>query len=240
MLKARNRAFLHVIANFFGYTSPSAAVLPKVSPYSLIGANPELRLVETAAVNGNVSLTELSLLAALARIERPRGIFEIGTFDGRTTLNLAVNAPPDAAVYTLDLPPGQDSTTVLPVDPDDRRYIDKPAAGARFATAPEVSRIHQLYGDSATFDFAPYQGKIDLVFVDGSHAYEYVLSDSWHALALLNGGRGTILWHDYGSWLGVTQALNELYLHDARFKGLRWIEGTALAVLQPARDGEQG
>ena len=33
-------------------------------------------------------------------------IIEIGTFDGRTALNLAVNAPERTTVVTLDLPAG--------------------------------------------------------------------------------------------------------------------------------------
>jgi len=181
-------------------------------------------------VDGNVSLMELAILAGLARVGNPRAVFEIGTFDGRTALNLAANAP-DAQVHTLDLPPGE-SDTSLAIDPDDRQYIEKPSAGGRFREAPEARRILQVYGDSATFDFSPYRGQIDLVFVDGSHAYEYVISDSHRAIEMLREGRGTILWHDYGTWLGVTRALNELYLGDPRFKGLRRIEGTALAVLQ--------
>ena len=69
------------------------------------------------------------------------------------------------------------------------------------------------------------------MFVDGSHAYEYVLSDSERALALLQGGAGTIVWHDYGEWTGVTRALDKLATTDARFADLRAIEGTTLAIL---------
>lgn len=231
-LRSRNRAFLHVIADFFGYRSPSAAALPAINAYELLTKNPEVRLVETAGVNGNVSLMELVILGALVRLKDARAMFEIGTFDGRTTLNLAVNAPGDARIYTLDLPPDNAAETQLPIDPDDRRYIDKPATGARFLQAPESARITQLYGDSATFEYSPYNGRMDLVFVDGSHSYEYVLHDSRCALELLRDRGGTILWHDYGTWLGVTRALNELHLADPRYKGLRRIQGTALAILE--------
>jgi hypothetical protein len=67
--------------------------------------------------------------------------------------------------------------------------------------------------------------------VDGSHSYEYVMSDSERALALLAGKPGTIVWHDYGTWPGVTLALNELRTRDARFAGMVSIANTSLAVL---------
>jgi len=35
---------------------------------------------------------------------KARNIFEIGTFDGRTTRNMAANVTKDGHVYTLDLP----------------------------------------------------------------------------------------------------------------------------------------
>jgi hypothetical protein len=50
------------------------------------------------------------------------------------------------------------------------------------------------------------------VFVDGSHAYSYVVNDSAKALALIKPA-GIVLWHDYQGPQhspGVYQALNEL------------------------------
>jgi hypothetical protein len=66
------------------------------------------------------------------------------------------------------------------------------------------------------------------VFVDGSHAYSYVKSDSERALALVRPG-GLVLWHDYSGPShspGVYQALNEL----AERLPLVRIEGTMLAA----------
>ncbi len=74
---------------------------------------------------------------------------------------------------------------------------------------------------------------MDFVFIDASHTYEYVLSDSRAALKLLRRGGGTkvILWHDYGEWEGVTRALDELAAGEPTFRGLRRIAGTSLACL---------
>src|SRR5258708_37582845 len=44
-------------------------------------------------------------LALICRVLQPRTIFEIGTLDGYTALLFSLNSPPDATVYTLELPP---------------------------------------------------------------------------------------------------------------------------------------
>jgi hypothetical protein len=136
-------------------------------------------------------------------------------------------------VFTLDLPPADIHRSSLPLEADDLQYIAKDGSGARFAGAAFAGRITQLLGDSATFDYSAYEGKMDFVFVDGSHSYEYVVSDTKTALRLLKPTGGIILWHDYatGAWPGVTQALNEFYQKDHRFQGLRRIHDTSLCLL---------
>ena len=193
-----------------------------------------IRLVETDKADGNVKLAELAILAlAAAAIPPGSHVVEIGTFDGRTTLNLAVNAG-EASVFTLDLPP--DERAAFALAPGERQYVDKPQPGARFrACGPPweaaARRITQLLGDSATFDWTPYAGRAGLVFVDGSHAYEYVRKDSETAMRLVAKG-GLVLWHDYGGWEGVSRALEALEAE--RRLGLRHIAGTSLVVWRGA------
>ncbi len=191
------------------------------SPHTLV------QLAEPLANDGNVSLVELLVIARLVRERQPRRIFEIGTFDGRTTLALAMNAPDDAIVYTLDLPPN--TPTRLALEPSDRAFSGTPAPGARFRGTPMAAKIQQLAGDSAAFDFTQFTA--DFVFVDGSHAYEYVLNDSARALSLLGERSGMIVWHDYDEWPGVTAALDHLAATDGRYARLARVEGTTLAIL---------
>ena len=101
----------------------------------------------------------------------------------------------------------------------------------RFAGNPLENKIVPLEGDSASFDFEPFFDRVDFVFVDGSHSYEYVMNDSSVAFKLLRDGKGTVLWHDYGTWSSVTLALNELYLGPLG-KNLRQIRGTSLVYLR--------
>jgi hypothetical protein len=206
-----------------------ATALPQVAWTEVLMRRP-IRLVETSKADGNVNLGELAILAqAAVAIPSGSSVVEIGTFDGRTTLNLAVNAA-NAHVFTLDLPPEERAAFALA--PGERQYVDKPQPGARFrACGPAwlgaARRITQLLGDSATFDWAPHEGKAGLVFVDGSHAYDYVRRDSATAMRLVTKG-GLVLWHDYGRWEGVSRALDELEAE--RRLGLRHIAGTSLVV----------
>lgn len=204
-------------------------MLPRITVDKVVnpGSRPDLR--EVTGVDGNVSLLELLVLAATTRQLGAHSVFEIGTFDGRTAINLAANGAAGCVVYTLDLPPAS-SGPVLEIDQDDRKYIQAGRAGSRIAASEFAPSIRRLFGDSATFEFAPYAGTIDLCFVDGSHAYEYVINDSARAVETLRPG-GVILWHDYGTWPGVTEALDELQRTNPAFSSLRWIDGTTLAIL---------
>ncbi|MHC5063680.1 MAG: class I SAM-dependent methyltransferase [Planctomycetota bacterium] len=205
--------------------------VPQIPVSDLLDGKAAMRICEPEAVLGNVTLLETIIINQLIAARQPQCLFEIGTFDGRTTLNMAANAPGDAQVFTLDLPKQQLDSTALVVEEGDRAHIDKDASGLRFQGREEAGKITQLYGDSATFDFAPYHGKVDLIFVDGAHSYEYVINDSKIALELLRDGKGVILWHDYGSYPGVTKALNELHAKGGVYSGLRHIADTAVVCL---------
>jgi predicted O-methyltransferase YrrM len=188
-----------------------------------------ISLIETGKANGNVRISELAILAqCAANIADDGNIFEIGTFDGRTTLNLALNQAGPGKVFTLDLPP--DTATKFDIEQGERHFVDKPASGVRYRAKEKelpavVGRIRQLHGDSASFDYGEYAGTCSLVFVDGSHAYDYAVADTKTAMRLIRPG-GVIIWHDYGIWKGVTTALDEL---DARDRlGLKSIHGTSL------------
>jgi predicted O-methyltransferase YrrM len=174
---------------------------------------------------GNVSVEELCVIGLICQHEKPRKIFEFGTFNGRTTLNLAMNAPADAKVYTLDLrTPGQ---AHLVTSRDEDRYRLGNNSGYLFRDCGVAKKIEQLWSDSAKFDDTPYHGQMDLIFVDGAHTYEYVCNDTRKALAMLRAG-GIILWHDYCVWYpGVVRCVEELMQNFP----VRHIEGTHLAVL---------
>ncbi len=193
------------------------------------GLETEVRFVG-GAVTGGVSDVESWILAVFAK--RARRLFEFGTCTGKTTYLWAANAPADAVVTTLTLAPDQLSeyTAAAGDNPDDTRAAAAESAFDRFlyTGTPEAAKIEQLYGDSKAFDETPYLGRCDLVFVDGSHAFSYVKSDTEKALRMVRPG-GLVLWHDYRGPRrepGVWRTLNELN----RTRDLVHLAGTALVA----------
>src|SRR5438874_1943073 len=134
----------------------------------------------------NVKLHEEVYLAAAVAVMKPRVVFEIGTFDGNTTRRLAEAAPADAVVYTIDLPEEAFNATQSP------DAFSGCRVGERYADSPARAKIKQLRADAAKFDFSPYYGLVDFVFVDAAHDYPHGLLDSRTALKLVRPG-GTIV-----------------------------------------------
>lgn len=164
---------------------------------------------------GTHSLKEVATLAYLMRATNPQTAFEIGTFRGRTTLLLARNGPAEGRLFTLDLPQSQVRHQV----------------GEAFAGTPEAKNIEQCSGDSRSFDYTPWKGKCDFVWVDACHEYEWVVPDTKSAFALCKPG-GWIAWHDYRHtawWSGVTRHLREFH---REFPQITHIKGTSIVVLQ--------
>lgn len=176
----------------------------------------EVRFIGGGAyVPAGTTDTEAWVLAVLAK--RARVLFEFGTATGRTAYLWARNAPGDAEVFTLTLPPhdtgayeheGVDSSRAARRAREESRFTR-----FRYTGTDAEAKVRQLYGDSKALDETPWAGRCDLIFVDGSHAASYVESDSRKALRMLAPG-GVVLWHDYrGRWhttRDVYRVLNRL------------------------------
>lgn len=192
--------------------------LPVSEPGEWMDDSDPIRLTRCIRGEWQVSLVELAVIVGIARARRVRNVFEIGTFDGRTTLNLRLNLP-EAAIQTIDLPAGKEGS------PGGR------VPGALIATEVANGHIRQHFGDSLEFDFSPWYGTQDLVFIDAGHGYRNALADSRTALRLTEGRNGVIIWHDYASKPGVTQAVEEIRAELGASGRMAWIKGTSLAVL---------
>lgn len=187
----------------------------------------EVRLFGGTAPGGT-SILEAWILAALSK--KSSQMFEFGTCTGRTTYLWAANSPEDATVTTITLAPDDIVSYQTDVG-DDAADLKNAHSESKFTefiytNTPFEDKVQQLFGDSKQFDESPYTEEFDLIFVDGSHAHSYVLSDSQKALAMLKPG-GIVLWHDYRGpqrTKGVFSALNQL----SRELPLRRIDGTSL------------
>ncbi len=172
---------------------------------------------------------DLVSMCMLCQLLKPKTILEIGTYHGAGALHWAGNAP-DAEVYTLDLPSA--STPQLTTTEVDRAYVTGHAEAKKmfFEGRAESKRIHPLFGDSATFDFSPFIGKVDLLFIDGAHSYEYVRNDTLRGMQCCKPG-SVIAWHDYGrvGFNGVSTWLHEFARQG---KTIYRIPGGSLAYTQ--------
>lgn len=182
------------------------------------------KIWEPDHVHGNIRISELGIINLIAsKCEDGTNLFEIGTFDGRTSLNLAFSSPTNCKIYTLGFK--EELSTDYSLDNGEKKMTGARIQKYRKLDVSIAAKIHQFFGDSATFDFSPYYNSCSLVFIDGSHAYDYVLSDTKEAIKMVRKG-GIIIWHDYGIWEGVTRALEEIESKDKM--GLRNIVGTSI------------
>lgn len=194
------------------------AIRPKVLFQKVEAANPHSNVMFSVSIPssaiGGMTLLESSILVSLAKLTGARNFFEFGTYMGATSLLLASNAPEDARITTLDLPPddidapaaeGDIATLILHNDTENDNYLRRQFAekGAFYIdrAAPSLqARISRLHLDSRQLDPQGQQlaGKFDFIFIDGGHDYDTVAIDTANALAMAKPD-AVILWHDYRS-----------------------------------------
>ena len=158
-----------------------------------------LRSGKTWFFNYSSFASDIINLCLLAQIIKPEVVFEIGTYEGYTAFQLALNSPAVARIYTLDLPKEAASGPKLSTTAVDREKIEEYLSPKEylFHGSKAADKIVCLYGDSADFDFSSFHQKVDLFFIDGAHSYEYVKSDTQNALQCCHPG-SVIAWHDFG------------------------------------------
>ncbi len=201
------------IANYKWITS-----YPKSERKDLFDIYPEARdfivPLEIQYSDWNLNPLEIYYICCIALVKKPKRIFEFGTYNGATTLELAKTCP-QSEIYTIDLPQDKIGKNTFII-------------GSRFTDTEYEKQITQLAGNSAYFDFTPYFNSIDLVFIDAGHEYEDVRADTETALKLVKPG-GVIIWDDTTNWPGVKRAVEELI--PAGHKIIQ-IEKTKLSILQ--------
>ncbi len=146
-----------------------------------------VRILPGVNMSGSPNVFDEFLLSALVKRIQPQTIFEIGTFKGGTTWHFYQNAPPDAVIYTMDLPDDEvpeDSTEVF------RQYQEN----KRRPFLPKSERIRQIKVDSRKWD-GKLDRKVQFAFIDGDHSYEVIRNDTEKTLPLLD-SYGCICWHD--------------------------------------------
>ena len=203
-----------------------------------------LEFDKIAFISGNISFFEIVALATLIVQFVPERVMELGTFNGRTTLNMALNMM-GGDIVTVDLP--KDAPTKLPLadgknEPDDelgfigltdKLFTNYPKRPAGYI---QIASIQQIWSDSALIDHDIYRDHFDFMFVDASHSYENCGNDTATAFELVKQG-GIIAWHDYNGWPGVTKALNHAAHHIHTNTKFYWMHDTSIVVAMNNKRG---
>jgi len=147
---------------------------------------------------GRLTRLETVALVASMRVVRARRVFEVCALRGTTTLNLALNIPPDGSVLTLELNP--DSATQA----NQHHYvgllseIHMKTDGMDFVDGEVFDKITALRGNSTSFEFGSWKNSMDLVFIQGCDDFEATNSVTENAFSMIVKDKPTcVLWHNY-------------------------------------------
>lgn len=172
--------------------------------------------MEPIEISSSVTPAELAELCRLAAGGR---ILEVGSWHGRSTIELARVA---REVHAVDWHRGDSHVgegDSLPIFLENLTRYD-----AWASVVPHIAKFDRVAPVLA-------QRSFDGAFIDAFHTYDAVLADFRLALPLIRPG-GWIAFHDYGlPQFGVTQAVDEI----AEFFELRVVE--TLAVIEDAGRG---
>tara|TARA_Y100000389_G_C17444862_1_gene510936 strand:+ start:350 stop:1042 length:693 start_codon:yes stop_codon:yes gene_type:complete len=158
----------------------------------------KINLIEVIDKAGGLTIQELVSVLGICSIYPSGNLLEIGSFRGRTALNIIYNFP-DLKTFTFDLPDQINNEKGLKynlVESDKAQAFHHKKKELKVKYKEYFSKINSLEGDSAIYDFSKYDNFFDIIIVDGSHKYENVVIDSENAIKMIK-KNGYIIWHDY-------------------------------------------
>jgi predicted O-methyltransferase YrrM len=164
-----------------------------------------------------MQLFDIAVVCGLLKYMSAKYVLEIGTFDGRTAVNLAKALPPSGLVTTVDLPPGPGSES---------------SCGARLKFG-DSTRIEQVLCDSGKLSAQDLGRKYDAVLIDGDHSARYVAQDTTLALSVLRATPDAFIVWDDVDYPHVLEGIRSA----AALAGFSYwhVAGTRIAVAFPNR-----
>jgi len=170
----------------------------------------KVNLLEIIDRAGGLTIQELVSILGICSINPNGNFLEIGSFRGRTALNIIYNFP-SMNLFTFDLPDIDEKDSNLKyelIESDKVQAFQKNKDELRENYNNFFQKIRSLKGDSANYDFSDYHNFFNFILVDGSHKYENVVIDSENAIKMIK-KNGFIFWHDYSKdHLDVVKAIN--------------------------------
>lgn len=143
----------------------------KITPYSFL--------------EGSSLPTDFALLRGICTKNKVEDYLEIGTWRGESVANVA---PLVKNCFSVNLPDKEMQQLGM-----DEKYI-----GMHRFFSKEIKNVTHIQANSKSFDFASLNKKFDLIFLDGDHHTEAIISDTINAFSLLKDENSVIVWHDYG------------------------------------------
>lgn len=199
-------------------------VKPK-SIFSLLKENITFKVDTPSIEIGGLTLLESSILVSLLKILKAKYIFEFGTYFGSTTKLFSQNTMNSSKIYSIDFDMKKHEPIISKSDVENQKYLHNGIINDQYLTyllkkkgpykiinkKKILRKIKLLKLDSKLLDVRKlkFVNKFDLIFIDGGHDYQTVISDTKNSL-LMKKKDSIVVWHDYKSKIhsDVTKFLN--------------------------------
>lgn len=138
-----------------------------------------------AFLEGSSLTIDIALLKGLAKLYPTCHYFELGCWRGESLFNVASVSEKCTALSLSD----QEMHSM--------GFSNDIIAQNHFFTK-KLKNITYINHNSLTYDFKLITDRFDLLFIDGDHHYESIVSDTKNVLPLRKNDHSIIVWHDYG------------------------------------------
>jgi len=173
-------------------------------------------------IKSNTAYSDLQFLFFAARDGWGKGeIVEIGAFNGKSTVALALGAKLSGREKVTSIDPHYGGTEkILRRNGGDMGVDDY--------VAPKITTSEEAKSE--------FNSAIRLMFIDGNHEYDFIKKDIvlWKDLVIEG---GIIAFHDY-NWLGVARAIDEEIRNTGKFAVEGTVGCTLIVSKMPQRNAE--
>lgn len=136
-------------------------------------------------LEGSSLAIDIAFLRKLASGYKDCNYFELGCWRGESLYNLAQVSK---------------SCTALSLSKEEMTEmgVEKEIIEQTHFFSKDLMNVKFINHNSLTYDFNLIKDRFDVLFIDGDHHYESIVSDTKNVLSLRRNDQSVIVWHDYG------------------------------------------